>query len=204
VGHTRWAYGLEFPDLDGRFDRYEEYLEQMVGLWTTPVGETYSHQGRFHSFVDSPGLPKPAQQPTPPIIIGGRGKKRTPRLVAKYASDFNVPFMPLSQISETIARVNQACEDAGRDPNEVTKSAALVACVGADDAAIARRAAAIGREVEELLENGIAGTPGQALERLAAYGEAGVERVYLQLLDLSDLDHIAEIGSEVLPAARQI
>lgn len=198
------AYGLDFPGLGDRFDRYEEYLEQMVGLWTTPLGQTYSHEGQFHSFSDSPGLPKPRQQPAPPIIIGGRGKKRTPALVAKYASDFNVPFMGVDEIPETIARVNQACEDAGRDPAEVVKSAALVACVGSDEATIARRAGAIGREVDELRENGMAGTPAEALETLAAFAAAGVQRVYLQILDLSDVDHVTQIGSEVLPAAADI
>lgn len=195
------AYGLDFPELGSRFDRYEEYLEQMVGLWTTPLGETYSHDGTFHRFTDSPGLPKPHQRPTPPVIIGGRGKKRTPALVAKYASDFNVPFMPVADVPETIARVNQACEEAGRDPSEVVKSAALVACTGGDEQTIARRAQAIGREVDELRENGMAGTPDEALETLSAYADSGIERVYLQILDLSDLDHVAEIGAEILPAA---
>jgi len=200
--HT--AYGLDFPELGERFDRYEEYLEQIVGLWSTPEGQTYTHEGRFHSFADSPGLPKPAQRPGPPVIIGGRGKTRTPRLVAKYASDFNVPFMPLDEVPETIANVDAACEAAGRDPSDVVKSAALVACIGADEPTIARRAAAIGREVDELRANGVAGTYAEALDKLAGYAEAGIERVYLQILDLSDLDHIAEIGAEVLPSASKL
>lgn len=198
------AYGLDFPEIGERFDRYEEYLEQIVGLWSTPEGETYSHQGTFHRFADSPGLPKPHQRPGPPVVIGGRGKTRTPRLVAKYASDFNVPFMPLSDVADTIANVDAACEAHDRDPADVIKSAALVACVGATEADIARRAANIGREVDELRENGVAGTYTEAAEKLASYAAAGIERVYLQILDLSDLDHVAEIGAEILPAATSL
>lgn len=198
------AYGLDFPELGERFDRYEEYLEQIVGLWSTPEGDTYSNDGRFHGFAESPALPKPHQKPGPPIIIGGGGKTRTPRLVAEYAADFNVPFMPLAKVSGAIARVDAACEAIDRDPGDVVKSAALVACIGSTDADVGRRADAIGRDVDELRQNGVAGTPAQALDTLAAYADAGVERVYLQILDLSDLDHVAEIGAEVLPAAADL
>lgn len=198
------AYGLDFPEIGERFDRYEEYLEQIVGLWSTADGETYSHEGRFHSFVDSPGLPKPHQRPGPPIVIGGSGKTRTPKLVAQYAADFNVPFMPVADVPATIANVHAACEAIDRDPVTLTKSAALVACVGATEADIERRAAAIGREVDELRENGVAGSYAEALDKLGTYAAAGVERVYLQILDLADLDHIAEIGAEVLPAAADV
>ncbi|MGY9084256.1 MAG: LLM class F420-dependent oxidoreductase [Acidimicrobiales bacterium] len=195
------AYGLDFPEIGERFDRYEEYLEQIVGLWSTPEGETYSHQGQFHSFTDSPALPKPTQRPGPPVIIGGRGKTRTPRLVARYASDFNVPFMALADIAETIARVDAACEAIDRDPSTVVKSAALIACVGATGADIKRRAAAIGRDVDELRENGVAGTYDEAIAKLADYAAAGIDRVYLQFMDPADLDHVSEIGANVLPAA---
>ena len=195
------AYGLDFPEMGERFDRYEEYLEQIVGLWSTPEGETYSHQGQFHSFTDSPALPKPTQRPGPPVIIGGRGKTRTPRLVARYASDFNVPFMALADIAETIARVDAACEAIDRDPSTVVKSAALIACVGATGADIKRRAAAIGRDVDELRENGVAGTYDEAIAKLADYAAAGIDRVYLQFMDPADLDHVSEIGANVLPAA---
>ena len=198
------AYGLEVPELGERFDRYEEYLEQIVGLWSAPEGETYSHGGKFHTFTDSPGLPKPHQRPGPPIVIGGGGKKRTPALVAKYAADFNVPFMALDAVPDAIARVDAACETIDRDPATVIKSAALIACVGATEADISRRAAAIGRDVAELRENGVAGTPAQAIDKLGAYAAAGIDRVYLQIMDLSDLDHVAEIGANVLPAAAEL
>ncbi len=198
------AYGLDFPELGERFDRYEEYLEQIVGLWTTPDGQTYSHEGKFHSFSDSPGLPKPHQKPGPPIVIGGGGKKRTPALVAKYASDFNVPFMALDSVPEAIQRVDAACEAIDRDPASLIKSAALVACIGRTEVDIARRAAAIGREVDELRDNGVAGTYAEAADKLAAFAAAGIDRVYLQILDLADLDHIHEIGAEVLPAAASL
>jgi len=198
------AYGLDFPEMRERFDRYEEYLEQIVGLWSTPDGETYNHDGQFHTFTESPALPKPAQRPGPPVIIGGRGKTRTPRLVATYASDFNVPFMALADIPETLTRVDAACEAIDRDPSTVVKSAALVACVGATEADIERRAAAIGRDVDELRENGLAGTYDEATAKLAEFAAAGIQRVYLQILDLADLDHVSEIGANVLPAAADL
>ncbi len=198
------AYGLEFPELGERFDRYEEYLEQIRGLWETPEGETYSHEGKFHTFVDSPALPKPAQRPGPPIIIGGRGPKRTPLLVAKYASDFNLPFTPLKEIAPAIERVDKACEAFGRNPAEVVKSAALILCVGVSEAEVTRRAAAIGRPADDLRKEGLAGTADQVLDKLAEFADAGIERMYLQVLDLQDLDHISMAGSDLIAAAASL
>lgn len=194
------AYGLDFPPLGERFDRFEESLEQITGLWATEEGETYSHDGRFHSFMDSPALPKPVQRPGPPIIIGGRGKVRTPALVARYASEFNLPFTPVDEIGPAIDRMHAACEDIGRDPGEVVVSTALALCLGESEAEVERRAAAIGREPSELRENGAAGTVDEVLEKLRAYAGAGCGRAYLQILDLSDTDHLALAGNDLITA----
>jgi F420-dependent oxidoreductase-like protein len=195
--HT--AYGIPFPPLGERFERLGEQLAIVTGLWETPEGETFSHEGRHYRLVDSPALPKPVQRPRPPVIIGGYGKTRTPRLAARYADEFNVPFAPPAGFADQRAVVAQACETAGRDPSTMTWSAAVVVCCGADEAEVGRRAAAIGREPGELRENGVAGTPTEVVDRLGAYVEAGVERAYLQVLDLGDLDHLRLLAAEVMP-----
>ena len=194
------AYGLPFPPLGQRFDLMAEYLEQITGLWATPEGETFSHQGRFHTFADSPALPKPAQRPGPPIIIGGRGKNRTPALTARYAAEYNTAFCSVEAAASAYDRVRAACEAIGRDPGQLVLSQALVLCLGADEAEVTRRAAAIGREPSDLRENGAAGTVDEVVTKLARYRDAGVQRFYLQVLDLSDLDHIALAGAEIIPA----
>lgn len=196
--HT--AYGIPFPALGERFEILEEQLEILTGLWRTPVGETFDHEGKHHSISGSPALPKPVQDGGPPIIIGGGGPKKTPMLAARFASEFNLPFAPKHDWVEQRARVQDACRDIDRDPDEVTWSVALVVCVGEDDDEIARRAKAIGRDVDELRENGVCGTPPEAVSRLQEWREAGVERAYLQVLDLDDLDHVALIGRDVLGA----
>lgn len=188
------AYGLPFPDLGDRMSRLEEAVEQIVGLWTTPDGQTYSHDGTYHSFTESPALPKPVQGPHPPIVIGGRGKKRTPALAARFAQDFNLPFGPPADIPPIMENVARACEAIDRDPATMTWSAAQVLCVGETEADVQRRAAAIGREADEMRENGVAGTIDEARAKLEALAAVGVDRVYLQVLDLSDLDHVALAG----------
>lgn len=198
------AYGLDFPSLGQRFDTMEEYLAQITGLWATPEGESYSHRGQFHQFVDSPGLPKPAQRPGPPIIIGGRGPARTPALVARYAAEFNLPFAPLDTVKPTIERVDAACEAIGRNPDEVVKSAALVLVLGRDEAEFERRAAAIGREPAQVRADGAAGTADEVLATLARYGQHGITRVYLQVLDLSDLDHVTQAAEELISEAAKL
>ena len=133
------------------------------------------------------------------MLIGGLGKRRTPALAARYADEFNLPFVDLDTTRAQFARVRGACEEQGRDPQTLRWSNALVVCVGADEAEVERRAAAIGREPAELRENGVAGTPQEAIDKLAAYAEAGAERVYLQFLDLADLDHLRLVAAEVMP-----
>ncbi len=198
--HT--AYGIPFPPLGERFDRLEEQLAVIVGLWDTPIGETFAHDGAHYPVSDSPALPKPVQRPHPPVIVGGGGARRTPRLAAAYADEFNTPFLSAADAGQRFAGVARACEDAGRDPGGMRLSSAVVVCCGEDDAAVARRAAAIGREVDELEANGACGTPAQVAERLGEYAAAGATRVYLQVLDLADLDHIRLIGREVAPLVR--
>lgn len=191
------AYGIPFPPLAERFAILEEQLEILTGLWRTPVGETFDFDGVHHQVSGSPALPKPVQDGGPPIIIGGGGPNKTPALAARFASEFNLPFAPKDFWVAQRARVQDACRDLGRDPDELTWSVALVVCVGEDEGEIARRAAAIGRDVDELRENGVCGTPAEAVARLQEWRDAGAERAYLQVLDVDDLDHIALLGRDV-------
>ncbi|BAL92138.1 putative luciferase-like monooxygenase [Actinoplanes missouriensis 431] len=192
------AYGIPFPPVGERFDRLEEQLEIITGLWKTPVGSSFSFDGKHYQLTDSPALPKPVQSPLP-VVIGGHGKKRTPALAARYATEFNVPFSKIEDLPAQYDRVRAASTAIGRTtPPDF--SAAAVLCVGRDDAEVRRRAAAIGREVEEMRENGgIVGTPAEAVEIIKRYGEAGAGRLFLQVLDLSDIDHVELVASEVAP-----
>jgi F420-dependent oxidoreductase-like protein len=195
--HT--AYGIPFPSLGERFDLLEEQLTVITGLWGTPDGQTFSFDGAHYRVSDSPGLPKPAQRPRPPVLIGGGGARRTPRLAARFADEFNVAFRPLADSAAGFARVREACEAAGRYPSSMIFSVAQTVCCGKDEAEFRRRAAAIGEEPEDLRANGIGGTPGEVLAKIAEFAEIGAERVYLQVLDLSDLSHLELIASDVLP-----
>ncbi|MER8154004.1 LLM class F420-dependent oxidoreductase [Streptomyces sp. NPDC094472] len=188
------AYGIPFPK--EKFARLEEQLAIVTGLWQTPVGETFGYDGAHYQLVDSPALPKPAQSKVP-VLIGGQGATRTPRLAAQYADEFNMPFASVEDSERQFGRVRDAAEAAGRKGDDLVYSNALVACVGKDDAEVARRAAAIGREVEELKENGLAGSPAEVVDKIGRYAQAGASRMYLQMLDLQDLDHLELISSQV-------
>lgn len=188
------AYGIPFPK--EKFARLEEQLAIVTGMWRTPVGETFSHEGAHYRLTDSPALPKPAQSKVP-VLIGGHGATRTPRLAAQYADEFNMPFASVEDSERQFGRVRAAAEAAGRKGDDLVYSNALVACMGKDDAEVARRAAVIGRKVEELKENGLAGSPAEVVEKIGRYAEAGASRIYLQILDLDDLDHLELISSQV-------
>jgi len=194
------AHGIPFPSTRERFDRLEEQLAIITGMWTTPVGETFSFRGRYYELDDSPALPKPVQKPHPPIIIGGYGTKRTPALAARYAQEFNLAFPPLAIYGEYVDRALQACTATGRDPATLRTTVALVVCCGRDEAEFRRRAAAIGRQPDELRKNGAAGLPGEVVDTLRAFEAAGAETAYLQVLDVFDFDHLELLASEVMPA----
>jgi F420-dependent oxidoreductase-like protein len=195
--HT--AHGVPFQPLAERFERLEEQLAILTGFWDTPVGQTFDFNGRHYQLKDSPGLPKPVQKPHPPLIVGGGGPKRTPRLAATFADEFNIPFSSVADTEAQFARVRTACREMGRDAGTLRLSAAQTVCCGANDAEVERRAANIGRKADELRANGVAGTPDEVVARLQEFAGVGAESVYLQVLDLEDLDHIALISEEVLP-----
>jgi F420-dependent oxidoreductase-like protein len=196
------AYGIPFPSTGERFDRLEEQLAIVTGLWTTPVGERFDFRGRHYQLTGSPALPKPVQQPRPPLIVGGLGKRRTPALAARYADEFNVGFAPVGDFRTLVAAVTAACEQAGRDPSSMTWSTAQVLCCGEDEEAYRRRADAIGREPDQLRATGLAGTVAEVTDKLGTYSDAGAQRIYLQVLDLSDLDHLRLVAAELAPAFR--
>jgi F420-dependent oxidoreductase-like protein len=193
------AYGIPFPPLGERFDRFSEQLAILTGLWTTPEDQTFSFDGTYYRLTDSPALPKPAQRPRPPVIIGGTGPRRTPRLAAEFADEYNAQFSSVADSAAAFGRVREACEAAGRYPDSMVYSIAQTVCCGKDEAEFRSRAARIGQEPGDLRRNALGGTPGEIVAKIAEFAEIGAERIYLQVLDLDDLDHLELLASEVSP-----
>ena len=193
------ALGIEFPALKTRFDRMEDQLEILRLFRDTPAEESFDFEGMTVALKDCPALPKAVQNPGIPIIIGGGGPKRTPNLAARFADEFNLPFRPPDAFKEQVGRVSQACESIGRDPESIIFSVAQVVCVSDSEKEFTKRAERIGRSPTELRENGVAGMPEEAVSRILAFQEAGATRIYLQVLDEDDLDHVTFIAESVAP-----
>ena len=192
------AQGLAFPSVGKRFDLLEDALEVITGMWNTPIGETFEYSGRVLTIKGSPALPKPEQKPGPPIIMGGAGVKRTPRLTARFATEFNVPFSPPDRWAELSNIVREACGAIGRNPDDLVYSCAQVACCGEDEVEMERRSTAIGRQSDELRQNGFAGSPEEVQKRAAEYEDLGCDRIYLQILDDQDLGHLDVLAETLL------
>jgi F420-dependent oxidoreductase-like protein len=197
-GTEHTSYGVPFPSVGERFDVLEEQLAVVTGLWATPAGETFSFDGRHYSLADSPGLPKPVQSPLP-VVIGGKGKRRTPELAARYAAEYNVPFDTPEVVAECFDRARRACEDAGRDPASLVLSCAQTLAVGGDDAEVRRRADASGNDLDWVRSAGLAGSPAEVVDKVGRLADLGASRVYLQVLDLADLDQLRLVAAEVSP-----
>lgn len=196
------ANAIPFPDTGERFDILEDQLAIVTGMWKSPTGTPFSYEGRRQSVEGSPGLPKPVQKDERsggvPIVMGGWGAKRTPRLAAQYAAEYNLPFSPVSFVPEQFARVREACENTGRDPSTLTLSCAVVVCCGEDEAAFERRAKAIGQDPKQLRDNQLAGTTSEVAARAKEFEAAGAQRLYLQVLDLHDLEHLHLLAATLL------
>jgi F420-dependent oxidoreductase-like protein len=196
------SYGIPFPSIGQRFDRLEEQLAVITGLWATPIGETFTHRGDHYQLVDAPALPKPVQVPGPPVIIGGRGPKRTPELAARFADEFNMPFKTVAETAEAYERVGEACERTGRTgtgrPPPVL-SAGIVVAIGRSGAEAQRRAAPLHEKSALPPEDPVVGSPAQLVNRIGEFAAIGTSRVHLRLTDLADLDHLELIAAEVLP-----
>jgi F420-dependent oxidoreductase-like protein len=193
------AYGLDFPPASARYDRLEDQLAILHGVWSASAGSTFDYAGATCSVHLSADPLRPVQRPHPPIIMGGKAGPRNAGLTVRYADEFNVAFEAVGVMKERHDAVRRRCDTVGRDPATIVWSVGLVLCCGATEADVARRAQAIGREVAELRENGLAGSPAEVLDKIATYAAAGAQRVYLQVLDLSDLDHLRLVADEVMP-----
>ncbi|MCW3843223.1 LLM class F420-dependent oxidoreductase [Micromonospora yasonensis] len=198
--HT--AYGIPFPGVAERFDRLAEQLEVVTGLWGTPPGETYSFKGEHYQLVDAPALPKPVQRPGPPVIVGGRGPKRTPELAARYADEFNMPFKTVAETATAYRRIREACDRSGRAGSgraPLVLSAGIVVAIGRTDAEAQRRAAPLHAKSALPPEDPVVGSPAQLVDRLGEFAAIGTTRAHLRLIDFHDLDHLELIAAEVLP-----
>jgi F420-dependent oxidoreductase-like protein len=200
-GQEHEAFGLAFPGVAERYDLLEDQLAILHGTWSAGAGETFTFTGRTCSVKIEADTVRPAQRPLPPIVLGGQARSRSARLAAAYAAEYNTSFVPVDAMKAVHDRVRKACEDVGRDPASLTYSVGQVVCCGRTEAEISRRAAAIGRDVSELRENGLAGTPAELLEKMGRFSAGGADRFYLQMLDLSDLEHLELLAQEVLPHA---
>jgi F420-dependent oxidoreductase-like protein len=197
------AHGFPFPALDERIAILEEQLEIVHRQWTE---DEFSFQGRHYRLDRCRAEPKPLQRPRPPIVMGGAAGPRVARLAARWADEYNTPFASVEQCRERRAAIAEACRQEGREPIAFSLMAAC--CVGRDETEALRRAR---RRLERsgcdddpavLLEqeNVLAGTVEQVVTRLREYEGAGVERVFLQHLDHTDLDMVRLIGEALVPA----
>ena len=197
--HT--SYGIPFPPLGERFDRLAEQLAIITGLWSTPDGATFSYDGKHYQLLEAPALPKPVQRPGPPIIVGGRGAKRTPELAGRFADEFNMPFKTVTETAAAFDRVRAASKRYGRS---VTLSAGIVVALGRTDAEAQRRAAPLHVPSALPPEDPVVGAPDALVQRIGEFAAIGATRIHLRVIDMSDLDHVELIASQVLPQVGEL
>ncbi len=199
------AYGFDFPPVRTRVDILEEQLQVVLGNW----GEgQFSFDGEHYRLRELDAQPKPVQRPHPPLIMGGNAGPRSARLAARYADEYNTAFPTLEDIKQRKARIEEACEQAARDPIPFSIMTAVVLGVDSSDlsARLRRLAEKMGADADALAANPpeawIVGTLEDAAEQLALRRDAGVSRVMCQHLLHDDLDAVALLGAQLAPRLR--
>jgi F420-dependent oxidoreductase-like protein len=189
------AFGLPFPPMKERFDRLEEELAIITGLWLAG-DQNFSFDGRYYRIDNNQSPPQVTQRPHPPIIVGGAGPKRTPAIAARFATEFNAALSSVEQARARFGVFAAACEAIGRDPDTVRKSGFIPVAIGSSQAEAERRAEIVGSS--RIRESMLIGPPALLADRIADLAKVGADTVYLHIFDIHDLDHIALIGAEVL------
>jgi F420-dependent oxidoreductase-like protein len=200
------VYGFPFPPMRERMEIFEEQIAIVHGQWSE--GDL-DFSGRHYRLERCAGLPKPVQRPRPPIIVGGAAGPRTVEAAVRFADEYNTTFANAEACRERRARIDAACERAGRDPASMVFSVMTTCLVGSDRGDLRAR-------VERFLERGgggdvdaflrdhddgwIVGTVEEAAEHLQGLAAAGVERVMLQHLVHEDLEMVEILGRELAPA----
>jgi alkanesulfonate monooxygenase SsuD/methylene tetrahydromethanopterin reductase-like flavin-dependent oxidoreductase (luciferase family) len=201
------AFGLPFPPPKERVDRLAESLEVCTRLW---ADGTASFEGKLFRLQDAPSYPKPLQRPHPPIIIGGKGTKRTPRLAARFADEFNIFDDDSTVFAERKQRVEQACREIGRDPADLRYTWTGPTIVGSDERDLRRRAHrrldysgqsdAVDDWITSMRSAGkLIGTVDQVAEQVAALERVGCSRWYFQFIPIDDDGMLELIASELAP-----
>jgi F420-dependent oxidoreductase-like protein len=196
------SFGIPFPPIKERFDRLEEQLSIVTGLWDTPPGESFSFHGNHYQLEDCVNFPvlAPAPEPgargRPRLILGVTGPRRGPTLAARFADEFNCGLA--EGMAERVANFRRICAETGRDPATVRVSTALPVSCGATAGQAQRRADALGEAGARLLRLGVIGTPGEVASRIEDLAAGGADTLYFHVYD-TDPDHLRLLGSEVLP-----
>jgi F420-dependent oxidoreductase-like protein len=193
------AYGIHFPEK--RFGMLEEQLAIITGLWATPESATFSFDGDHYQLVDAPALPKPAQS-TIPVIVGGGGPRRTPQIAARYATEFNIGFVDEETVAAKFDNVRVICVEEERDIDTLRLSVALPTVVAEDDAELRRRCTAAGIDPDSSHDERLVGRPAEVAAKIERLRELGASRIYLQTVDMTDLDHLDLIARDVIARVR--
>lgn len=199
--------GFPFLDARARFELLAEQVEVVVRSWTE---DAFDHEGAAYALRGQTALPRPVQRPHPPLLLGGTARPRGAALAARYAAEYNTLAAPLAELRARRARLDAACEKAGRDPGTLTFSLMTACVIGRDRPEVLdrlRRVQALLGEGpdpealwEERRERWLIGTVDDVAARLAELHDAGVGRVFLQHLDHRDLDAVALFGDRRLAA----
>lgn len=204
------AFGFPFPSARERVDILAEQIEIVHRLWGADSDEV-TFEGKHYRLDGCPALPKPYQQPHPPLIIGGGAGPRSAALAARWADEYDIVYVDPAGAKERVDRVSAACDAIGRDPASVRRSLLTKTIVGTNEQEVRRRASElmawqnengdIGAFVEDLRAKHLIGTVDEVMSRLAEYAAAGIQKVLVHQLVHTDLESVEQIGREVVPAA---
>jgi F420-dependent oxidoreductase-like protein len=200
------AHGFPFLDAKRRFELFAEQVEIVVRSWTE---DSFDHSGPGYQLDGQTALPRPFQQPHPPLVLGGTVKPRFAALAARFADEVNTLGAPNDELRERKERLDGACTEGGRDPQTLGFSVMTACFVGSDRGEVLDRIGSLlevrggAVDAEQMLEqrrsSWLAGTVDEVAERIQELEAIGVTRVFLQHLNHADDEMVTLVGERLLP-----
>ncbi len=189
-------YGFDLLTMKERFARFKEGLEVITRLYREEEPVTFT--GKYYQLVEATLLPRPGRAGGPPILIGGSGPIRTLPLVARYADMWNALHVPPDVYREQSSRLDDLLAKAGREPSSIRDRSLMTGLFyGETDAEVTRRLN--GRDRDAFAARGdVIGTPGEALDQLAVYADAGVDTLVMRWIDHDDMDGLESFAAHVM------
>ena len=191
------AYGIHFPAASERMSRLEEAIQIIRKMWTEEPSASFN--GIYYQIRNAYCNPKPIQKPSPPILVGGSGERKTLKIVAKYADACNL-FGSAETVKRKLNILKEHCKSVGRDYNSILKTKLSIIVVEDEKQTSEKKIEQIfkGMPEEQIREFAIHGTPEEVLRQIESFEQVGIQYLIVDLDPTRELEALDVFANKII------